>query len=78
MDEAEVKRITSYIEGLEDGFGDWDCHEPAECRELVKLHLTIERLARTTCETKDKRLSCLLGRARRCKQCMEASVAVRG
>jgi hypothetical protein len=80
MDEAEVKRIVDYVEGLENGFGDWDCREPATRRQLMKLHLIIERLARTICETRDERLRSVLAvledRARRCKQCMEARLAV--
>ncbi len=80
MDEAEVKRIASYVEGLERSFGGWDCSEPATHRQLMKLHLTIERLAHTICETKDEQLNSVLAalenRARRCKQRMEARLAV--
>ena len=46
----------------------------------MKLHLTTERLARTMCETRDERLRSVLAvledRARRCKRCMEARLAV--
>lgn len=80
MDDAEVKRIASYIEGLENGLGDWDCREPATYRQLIKLHLTIERLAGAIDQTKDEQLSSTLAvledKARRCKRCMAARLAV--
>ncbi len=80
MDEAEIRRIASYVEGLEHGFADWQCREPATHRQLIKLHLTIERLACAICETRDEQLKSMLaaleGRARRCKQHMESRVAV--
>ncbi len=80
MDEAEIRRIASYVEALEHGLGDWDCREPVTDRQLIKLHLTIERLACTINETGDEQLKSVLtvldGRARKCKQCMETSLAV--
>lgn len=80
MDEAEVKGIASYIEGLEKGFSDWDCREPATYRQLIKLHLTIERLAGAIDQTKDEQLSSTLAvlqdKARRCKRCIAAQLAV--
>ncbi len=80
MDEAEIKRIASYIEGLEEGCGDRDCREPATYRQLIKLHLTIERLAGAINQTKDEQLSSTLSvlrdKARRCKQCLAARLVV--
>ena len=80
MDDAEVKRIACYIEDLENSFVDRDCRKPATHRQLIKLHLTIERLGDTICQTKDERfkstLAELADKARRCKQCMESRLTV--
>lgn len=80
MDETEVRSVAGYIEGLEKSFGDWDCHEAVAHRQLIKLHLTIERLARAIPQTRDDGLRSLLtilqDRARRCKQCMEGRLTV--
>jgi hypothetical protein len=80
MDDAEVKRIAGYIEDLENSFVDTDCRKPATCRQLIKLHLTIERLGDRICQTKDERvkstLAALADKARRCQRCMESRVTV--
>ncbi len=81
MDNAEVKLIAGYIEDLENSFGDTDRHNPATThRQLIKLHLTIERLGDTVCRTEDEQhrsmLAALADKARRCKRCMEAEVTV--
>ena len=80
MDNAEVKRIAGYIEDLENSFCDRDCRKPATHRQLIKLHLTIERLGDTICQTRDERLKSMLAaladKARRCKQCMESRLTV--
>ncbi len=79
MDETEVSRIASYIEDLERSFGDWDCREPARHRQLIKLHLTIERLTHMICEFDDEQLNSVMAglenRARTCKQRLEAKLA---
>ncbi len=76
MEKAEVKRITHYIDGIEQSLGHWDCQGMATYRQLIKLHLTIERLASTTCSIEDRRLeptlTVLERKARRCKQSIEA------
>jgi hypothetical protein len=80
MDDTEFKRIADYIEDLESSYGDWYCRKPITHRQLMKLHLTIERLAHTIYQTRDDRLKSMLvvleGRARRCKRCMESSLTV--
>ena len=80
MDDAEVKRIAGYIENLENSIGNSDAHKPATHRQLIKLHLTIERLCDTICQTKDDEfkstLALLEDKARRCKRCMESRLAV--
>jgi len=80
MDDAEVKRIAGYIEALENSFEDADCRKPATYRQLIKLHLTIERLGDTICRTEDEQhrsmLAALADKARRCKRYMEAEVTV--
>ena len=80
MDDAEVKRIAGYIEDLENSFCGGDCRKPATHRQLIKLHLTIERLGDTICQTRDERLKSILAaladKARRCKQGMESGLTV--
>ena len=77
MEKAEVKRIAHYIEELENSLGHWDCQGTATYRHLIKLHLTIERLAETSCNAKDQRtLTVLENKARRCKQCIETRLAL--
>lgn len=80
MDEAEVRSVAGYIEGLEKSFGDWEFHDAAADRQLIKLHLTIERLAHAIQRTEDDALRSLLtilqDRARTCKQLMEGRLTV--
>ena len=80
MEKAELKHIADYIDDIERSLGRCDCQEMATYRDLVKLHLTIERLANTTCNTKDQQLkptlTVLEHKARRCKQCIAAKLAV--
>ena len=82
MENAEVKRITHYINDIERSLGHWDCQGTATYRHLIKLHLTIERLASTNCCVEDRQLKPTLTvleyKARRCKQCIEARLAVHG
>ena len=76
MEKAEVKRIAHYIDDIERSLGQWDCQGMATYRQLIKLHLTIERLASTICTMEDRRLeptlTALEHKARRCKQSIEA------
>lgn len=76
MEKAEVKRIAHYIDDIERSLGQWDCQGMATYRQLIKLHLTIERLASTICTMEDQRLeptlTVLEHKARRCKQSIEA------
>lgn len=80
MDDAEVKRIAGYIEDLENSFSERNRSKPATHRQLIKLHLTIERLGDTICQTKDEQfrstLALLADKARRCKRCMESRLTV--
>jgi len=80
MDDAEVKRIAGYIEDLENSVDDGDCRIAATHRQLIKLHLTIERLGNTIYQTEDEQhrsmLAALADKARRCKRCMEAELTV--
>ena len=80
MEKAEVERIAHYINDIERSLGQCDCQGMATCRHLIKLHLTIERLANTTCNAKDQQLeptlTVLERKARRCKQRIEARLAV--
>ncbi len=80
MEKAEVKRIAHYIDDIERSLGQWDRRQMATYRHLMKLHLTIERLASTTCDTTDQHLiptlTVLEHKARRCKQNIEARLAV--
>ncbi len=80
MEEAELKSIAHYINDIERSLGQCDCQDTATYRNLIKLHLTIERLANTTCNTTDRQLkptlTVLERKARRCKQCIEARLAV--
>ncbi len=80
MEEAEVKHIAEYIKSLEEGLGNCDRQEMATYRQLIKLHLTIERLANTTCNGQGQQLkptlTALESKARRCKQCIETRLAL--
>jgi len=80
MEKAEVKRIAHYIEELENSLGHWDCQGTATYRHLIKLRLTIDRLAETTCVAEDRQLqptlTVLESKARRCKQCIETRLAL--
>ncbi len=82
MEKAEVKRIAHYISDVERSLDHWDCQGMATYRHLIKLHLTIERLASTTCSVEDRQLkptlTVLERKARRCKQCIEARLALHG
>jgi hypothetical protein len=80
MEKAEVKRIARYIEELERGLGRWDGQGMATYRHLIKLHLTIERLAETTCAADNRQLqptlTVLENKARRCKRRIEKRLAL--
>lgn len=80
MDDTEIRRIAGYIEDLENSLYDRDFRRTASYRQLIKLHLTIERLGDTMCQTKDEQsrsmLAALADKARRCKRFMESSLTV--
>ena len=80
MEKAEVQRIARYIEECESSLGECRCQGTATYRHLIKLHLAIERLAKTACSAKDPQLkpalTALEDKARRCKQCIETRLAV--
>lgn len=80
MERAEVEHIARCIEELESSLGRIDSQGKVTYRHLIKLHLAIERLAKTTCSAKDSQLkpalTVLESKARRCKQCIETRLAV--
>lgn len=81
MDEAELRRVADFVNGLENTVGWRQRDEPPTPRQLMKLYLTIERLGRTICETSDERLKSVLrdleDRAQKCKKRIEARLTVR-
>ncbi len=81
MERAELKRIVEYIEDVEERLERWDTQSIAMDRHLTKLHLVIDRLTRTSGDTKDRQLNRSLAtlehRARRCMRYIEASLTVK-
>ena len=81
MERAEFKRIVEYIEDVEESLERWDTQSNAMERHLTKLHLVIDRLMRTSGDTKDRQLRrslvTLEHRARRCMRNIEASLTVK-
>lgn len=81
MERAELKRIVEYIEDVENSLERWDTQSIAMDRHLTKLHLVIDRLTRTSGDTKDRQfnrsLATLEHRARRCMRYIEASLTVK-
>jgi hypothetical protein len=80
MERAEIKQIADYLKDLEEGLVEWDYRGLSTLGHLTK-HQIIERLMKATFETDDQELKPLLAtleyKARTCKQCIEARLAVR-
>jgi len=81
MEGAEFQRIVEYVEDIEKSLERWDTQNIAMERHLTKLHLVIDRLMRISGDTKDRQLrrsvTELEHKARRCMQCIEASLTVK-
>lgn len=81
MERTEVARIAHYIDDIEQGLCRHPCRDMATCRQLIKLHLTIEHLASTSRNAEDLHLrptlTVLERKARRCKRSIEARLAAR-
>ena len=81
MEKAEIEQIEDYLKDLEEGLVEWDYRGPMTLGHLTELYRIIERLMNATFETKDQQLKVLLAslelKARRCRQCIEARLAIR-
>lgn len=81
MERVEIKQIAAYLKDLEEGLDEWDYRGPATLGDLNRLYVLITHLMKATYETDDQKLKPLLAaleyKARRCKECIEARLAVR-
>ncbi|TKJ34622.1 MAG: hypothetical protein CEE38_17270 [Planctomycetes bacterium B3_Pla] len=81
MERVEIQQIAAYLKDLEEGLDEWDYHGPATLGDLNRLYVIITHLMKATYEIEDQELKPLLAtleyKARRCKQCIEARLAVR-
>ncbi len=81
MVKAEIKRIPDYLKDLEEGLYEWDYRGITMQGQLTELYRIIERLMDATFESKDQDKRVLLAalelKARKCKEFIETSVAVR-
>ncbi|MBL7188597.1 MAG: hypothetical protein ISS70_19915 [Phycisphaerae bacterium] len=81
MGRAEINHIGDYLGDLEEGFDLWVYQGPPTLGDLNQLHVIIERLMNAIYETYDQELKPLLAtleyRARTCKHCIEARLAVK-
>ena len=81
MEKAEIKQIADYVKDLEEGLVEWDYDHVAMQTELPYLYQIIKRLMDATYKTDDQRLKPLLAtleyKARKCKECIEARLAVK-
>ena len=81
MERAEIKLIGDYVKELEEGLVEWDYDHIAMQTELPYLYQIIQRLMNATYKTDNQQLKPLLAtlecKARQCKQCIEARLAVR-
>lgn len=81
MEKAEIKQISDYIKDLEEGLVEWDYRGVSTLGHLTKLHQIIEWLIDATFNTDDQELKPLLAtleyKARMCRQCIEAGLAVK-
>lgn len=64
LERAEIKLIADYLEGLEEGFYEWDY------RGMNASYVTKEQQLKVV-------LATLEYKARKCKQCIEIRLAVR-
>ncbi|UCE07932.1 MAG: hypothetical protein JSW07_07845 [bacterium] len=81
MERVEIKHVADYVKELEEGLVEWDYDHIAMQAELPYLYQVIKRLMDETYKTRDQKLKPLLAtieyKARKCKQCIEARLAVR-
>ena len=81
IEKVEIKQIADYIRDHEEGLDLWDYRGPSTLGGLNRLYLIIKRLMDATFRTDDQELKALLAtleyKARQCKQCIEAKLAVR-
>lgn len=79
MEKVEIKQIGQFVKDLEEGLAERDA--VALQAALPELYNTIKKLMDATFETKDQQLKVLLAtlelRARKCKQFIEETLAVR-
>ena len=80
MDKAEIKNIGAYLKDLEEGLYEWDYRGLITLGHLTKLYEIIKTLMDATFKA-DQELKPLLAtleyKARKCKACIEARLAVR-
>jgi hypothetical protein len=81
IERDQIKFIADYVKKLEEDLVEWDYDHIAMQTELPYLHQIIQRLMDATYKTDDQQLKPLLAtleyKARKCKQCIEARLAVR-
>ena len=81
MEKVEIKQIADYIKELEEGLDLWDYQGLTTLVDLNRLYEIIKRLMDATYETDDQKLKPLLAtleyKARKCKQYIEARLAVK-
>jgi len=80
MEKAEIKKIADYLTDLEEGLDKHGYRGLTDLGHVTKLHLVIMRLMDAAFQTKDQQLKPLLVtlemKARKCKDCIEARLAV--
>lgn len=81
MERAEIEHIGDYLKDLEEGLVELDYGGPPTLGDLNRLYVINKSLMEATFKTDDQELKPLLAtleyKARRCKQCIEARLAVR-
>jgi hypothetical protein len=81
MEKAEIKRISEFLNDLEEGLYERDYTGLPSRRKLDELYPIIKTLMDETFKTKDRDLKILLAsleyKARKCKECIEQRTAVR-
>ena len=81
MEKVEIKQIVDYLKDLGEGLDEWDYRRPPILGDLNRLYVIIKRLMDATFKTDGQELKPLLAtleyKACKCKQCIEARLAVR-
>jgi hypothetical protein len=81
MEMNKIKQVADYFKELEEVLFEWDYDHIAMKVELPYLYQVIKRLMDATFKTDDQKLKPLLvaieHKARKCKECIEARLAVK-